>query len=75
MQQTRFYYDCDSTTGHAPIFHHTLVAMFLASAKSQRGKAWQSRNPNTSTTDFTDKKNPFPIREIREIRGKESSRK
>jgi hypothetical protein len=45
---------------------------------TQRGKAWQSRNPNNSTTDFTDftdKKNPFPIREIREIRGKKSSRK
>jgi hypothetical protein len=38
----------------------------------------QSRNPNNSTTDFpdfTDNKNPFPIREIREIRGKKSSRK
>jgi hypothetical protein len=35
--------------------------------------ARQSRNPNNSTTDFTDftdKKIPFPIREIREIRGK-----
>jgi ribosomal protein RSM22 (predicted rRNA methylase) len=38
----------------------------------QSGKARQSRNPNNSTTDFTDftdKKNPFPIREIRQIRG------
>jgi hypothetical protein len=42
------------------------------------GPARKSRNPNNSTTDFTDftdKKNPFPIREIREIRGKKSSRK
>jgi hypothetical protein len=38
----------------------------------------QSELRNTSTTDFTDfrdKKYAFPIREIREIRGKKSSRK
>jgi hypothetical protein len=60
---------------------HLFESLFLAvilPRMAQRGKARQSRNPNNSTTDFTDftdKKNPFPIREICEIRGKKSSRK
>jgi iron(III) transport system permease protein len=41
----------------------------------QRGEAATKNTSTTDFTDFTDKKNPFPIREIREIRGKKSSRK
>jgi hypothetical protein len=39
---------------------------------SQSGKAATKNTSTTDFTDFTDKKNPFPIREIREIRGKSS---
>jgi hypothetical protein len=39
---------------------------------AQSGKAATKNTSTTDFTDFTDKKNPFPIREIREIRGKNS---
>jgi hypothetical protein len=41
---------------------------------SQRGQAATKNTSTTDFTDFTDKKNPFPIREIREIRCKKPFR-
>jgi hypothetical protein len=74
-QRRRELFDLKAFAAFAP--QSVIIAVFREDFATD-SPARQRRNPNNSTTDFTDftdKKNPFPIREIREIRGKKSSRK